>query len=88
MRTASEFAVPDVPRWSLWLVAVVCFGPLAGVLFLGVLILPIWIGMLAVLLAEPERFAHDPSVTIWVVVWPIGLVLCRTQSDSSAWSGC
>lgn len=74
MQTASE-AVPDVPRWWLWLVAMVCFGPLAGVLFLGVLILPMWIGMLVALLAEPERFAHDPSVTIWVFVWPIGLVI-------------
>jgi len=75
MRTDSESAVPDGPRWSLWLVAVVCFGPLAVVLLLGVLVLPFWVGMLVAQVTEPERFAHDLSGSIWHFVWPIGLVI-------------
>ncbi len=73
MRTATESDVPSVPRWSLWLVATLCFGPLTGVLLLGVLVLPFWVGMLAALLIEPERFAHDLS--IWHIAWPIALVI-------------
>jgi hypothetical protein len=75
MRTGGEPRVPDVPRWSLWLVAVVCFGPLAVVLLLGVLVLPFWVGMLVAQVTEPERFAHDLSGSIWHFVWPIGLVI-------------
>ena len=75
MRVASESDRRDVPRWALWLVAVICFGPLTLVWLLGVLMTPIWIGMLAALLAEPERFAHDPSATAWVVALPIALVI-------------
>jgi hypothetical protein len=75
MRVASESDPRDVPRWALWLVAVVCFGPLTLTWLLGVLVTPIWIGMLAALLAEPELFAHDPSATPWVVALPIVLVV-------------
>ena len=75
MRVDSESDRRDVPRWALWLVAVVCFGPLALTWLLGVLLVPFWIGMLSVLLTEPERFAHDPSATIWVAALPIGLVI-------------
>jgi hypothetical protein len=75
MRIDTESDRREMPRWALWLVAVVCFGPLTLTWLLGVLMTPMWIGMLAVLLVEPERFAHDPSATPWVVALPIGLVI-------------
>jgi len=75
MRVASESDRRDVPRWALWLVAVICFGPSALTWVLGVLSMPIWIGMLTAVLAQPERFAHDPSATPWVAALPIGLVI-------------
>lgn len=75
MRIDIESDRRELPRWTLWLVAVVCFGPLTLMWLLGVLIMPIWIAMLTALLAEPDRFAHDPDVGTWVVALPIGLVL-------------
>ena len=75
MRTTVEFDVPVAPRWCLWLVAVVCFGPLAAVWLLGALALPLWVGMLAAQLMEPERFAHELAGSIWDFVWPIALVI-------------
>ena len=74
MRPAGE-ADGNVPRWSLWLVALVCFGPLALVLLLGVIALPLWFGMIAVQLAEPERFPHESSEVLVGTVWPILLVV-------------
>jgi hypothetical protein len=65
----------EIPRWALWLVAVVCFGPLTLTWLLGVLMTPIWIAMLTALLAAPEQFAHDPDANIWVFALPIGLVI-------------
>ena len=64
----------DVPRWVLWLVAVVCFGPLTLTWLLGVLLVPFWVGMIGIQLARPERFADD-SATIWDIALPIGLVI-------------
>ena len=75
MRIDSESDRRDMPHWVPWLVAVVCFGPLTLTWLLGVLMTPMWIGMLAVLLVEPERFGHDPSATPWVVALPIALVI-------------
>ena len=75
MRIVSESDRREMPRWALWLVAVVCFGPLTLTWLLGVLLLPFWIGMLRVLILEPEHFAHDPSANVWVVALPIGLVI-------------
>ena len=75
MRVDTESDRREMPRWALWLVAVVCFGPLTLLWLLGVLITPIWIGMLTALLAEPERFGSDPSAGVWVVAFPIGLVI-------------
>jgi hypothetical protein len=75
MQSASEADVDDAPRWALWLVALICFGPLTLTWLLGVLILPFWAGLLAELLSEPEHFAHDPSATIATVALPIGLVI-------------
>jgi hypothetical protein len=72
MRTVSKTDVRDVPRWALWLVAVVCFGPLTLMWLLGVLFVPLWVLMTS---GQPERFAHDPSVTIWEIAWPIGFVI-------------
>lgn len=73
MRINSESDRRDMPPWALWLVAVVCFGPLTLTWLLGVLLVPFWIRMLRVLMLEPERFAHDPSANVWVVALPIGL---------------
>ena len=75
MRVDTESECRDMPLWALWLVAVVCFGPLTLMWLLGVLITPIWIAMLTALLAEPDRFAHDQDASIWVVALPIGLVI-------------
>lgn len=72
MRPDSKADVDDVPRWALWLVAVVCFGPLTLMWLLGLLYVWFWVAMIAVRLAEPERFAQDPSVAIWDVAWPVG----------------
>ena len=66
MRVDSESDRPDVPRWALWLVAVVCFVPLTLMWLLGLLYVLLWIGMM------PERLTHDPSATIWDVAWPVG----------------
>ena len=62
----------QMPRWALWLVAVVCFGPLTLMWLLGVLYLWFWIAVISARLADPERFAPDPSVSIWDVAWPVG----------------
>lgn len=75
MRVDTESDRREMPGWALWLVAVVCFGPLTLTWLLGVLMTPIWIALLTALLAHPERFAHDPSATPWVVALPIGLVI-------------
>ena len=75
MSVAREFDRRETPRWGLWLVVVVCFGPLTLTWLLGVLLLPVWIGLLVELLSEPEQFAHDPSATIGTVALPIGLVI-------------
>ena len=75
MTISQKRATRDVPRWSLWLVAVVCFGPLVLVWLLGLIMVPLWAGMLAFQLAEPERFAHELSGSIVDFIWPIGVVI-------------
>ena len=75
MRVDKESDRREIPRWALWLVAVVCFGPLTLMWLLGVLIMPIWIALLAALLVKPEGFAQDPDASIGVVALPIGLVI-------------
>jgi len=75
MQFVSGAEIDDVPRWLSWLVALVCFGPLTLTWLLGVLLLPLWIGMLAELLSEPEQFAHDPSATVGTFALPFGLVI-------------
>src|SRR5690606_13610940 len=61
-------------RLARALVALVCFGPLAMVLLLGVLAIPLWVAMLAMRLSEPERFTNELSGSTWELVWPIVLV--------------
>jgi hypothetical protein len=75
MRSTDKSQVHDVPRWLLWLVALVCFGPLTVQWLLGVLIFPFWVEMLAFQIAEPERFLNDASVSIWDFAWPMGFVI-------------
>jgi hypothetical protein len=52
-------------------VACICFGPSVAMLLLGVLILPVWISMLAVGLANPEHPLDSVGTPIWLAVWPI-----------------
>jgi hypothetical protein len=59
----------------LWLVAVVCFGPLIAVWLLGVIMLPFWAAMMVFQVTQPERFALDASGSLWDFVWPIALVI-------------
>ena len=74
MRNGGESELCAVPRWSLWLVALTCFGPSMLMWLMGVLLLPIWVALMAAQLAQPERLAND-SATIWQVAFPVGCVL-------------
>ena len=70
MRTVSNPNLNDVPRWALWLVAVVCLGPLTLVWLMGALLLPLWVAMrIGFQQTEPERFAD----LAWDA-WPIACV--------------
>lgn len=75
MRLVGKNDVADASNGSLWLVALVCFGPLTFTLLLGVLALPLWLAMLADLLVRPEAHAHDPGATLPHVAVPIAYVL-------------
>lgn len=74
MRFVNETEASPKPGSSLWLVAIVCFGPLTLVLLLGVLALPLWFSMLAELLIRPEDFAH-PGASGRNVAIPIAYVV-------------
>jgi hypothetical protein len=41
---------------------------------LGLLIAPVWVGMVATQLAEPERFARESGLPIWIAALPLALV--------------
>jgi hypothetical protein len=59
-------------RWSrrlLYVVALVCFAPLVSILALGVIAVPMWISMLVMKIAQPNRF--DPDDSSWHIVFPI-----------------
>jgi hypothetical protein len=74
MRTVSNSDV-DVPRWALWLVAVVCFGPLTCVWLLGVLYSVFWLPLLlAMQVGEPSGFPDDSGEAIRSVFAVIALV--------------
>jgi hypothetical protein len=75
MRSATRCDRHDVPRWSLWLVALICFAPLAALWLLGVLYSLFWVSVFSVQLAVPERFPDDLSVPIWSFIAPIAYVL-------------
>jgi hypothetical protein len=75
MRNEPESDAREVSRWSLWLVAIVCFGPLALIVLLGVFALPLWFGMAAAYVGEPERLSHELPGSLRDVVWPIALVV-------------
>lgn len=74
MREADTFEVDDVPTWSLWLMAAICFGPITLVWCFGVLALPLWVTMVGLQLTQPEHFANEPEA-IWSVVWAIAHVI-------------
>lgn len=66
MRTFQRAVVVDeVPIWSLWVVAVVCFAPVTALWFLGVLMAPMWMTMIVALLVFPERFPVDGAEALW-----------------------
>lgn len=75
MRSAIGHRRTDVPRWLLWLVAVVCFGPLLVVWWFGALLVPIWVVLLAAEIAQPERFAHEPPEALWSAASAIACVV-------------
>ena len=75
MRSTSDPGARSVSSRALCVVAVVCFAPLVLVLVLGLVAVPVWVGMIAMHLAEPERFSPEVSGTIWDGVWPLALVL-------------
>ncbi len=63
-------------KFFLLVEALVCFAPLAFTLFFGVLIFPIWTGMLfaySVGLVNPEPEGLGMP---WTVIWPMALVIC------------
>jgi len=72
MRSANETDLDDVPRWALWLVAVVCFGPLTFMWLLGVLYVAF---LAAILAAHPECLPVELSEFIWDLVRPIAQVI-------------
>ena len=66
-----------IRKTLLLLEALVCFAPLAFTLFFGVLIFPVWAGMLFVYwvgLVKPEP--DDGPAMPWAVIWPMSLVIC------------
>ena len=75
MRTCDESELRTAPRWSLWLVALICFGPLTALWLLGLLLVPLWILLIAVQLAQPEHFAHEWPETIWYTALPVAYVI-------------
>ena len=75
MRTDSESDRRDAPRWALWLVAVVCFGPLTLMWLLGVLYVALWAAILAPQLAQPELLPVDLSELAGELVWSIAQVI-------------
>ena len=72
MQPPNGCAVPDASRWPLWLVALICFGPLTPIWLLGVLVMPFWVGVILLELTEPERLPDD---VIWDAALPGGLVI-------------
>jgi hypothetical protein len=74
MRTPIELHRLDVPSWSLWLVAGICFGPLILVWFLGVLLVPVWVGLIIAGVSAPEHFSHESHEAIWPSVSAIAYV--------------
>jgi len=75
MRIASECGTTDVPRWSLWLVALVSFAPVAALWLLGVLYSLFWTAVLAVGVTPPERLQGPLLDEISGVIGSIGLVI-------------
>ena len=75
MRTDGKADVDDVPRWALWLVALVCFGPLTLMWLLGILYLLLWVAILVPQLAQPESLGVELSELLRELVWPIAEVI-------------
>jgi hypothetical protein len=75
MRTDSKADVDDVPRWALWLVAVVCFGPLTLMWLLGVLYVVLWVAILVPQLAQPEPLPVELSELVRELAWSIAQVI-------------
>jgi hypothetical protein len=54
-------------------VAVVCFGPLALALTIGLWLVPIWVSRIERYLNGPERLSRGALQALWESVWPIGM---------------
>jgi hypothetical protein len=75
MRSASKSEIDDVPRYALWLVALVCFAPLTFMWLLGLLYVLLWVAIVAVQLTQPERLGVELSELIWELASPIAQVI-------------
>ena len=60
---------------TLWIEAVICFGPLSFVLLLGVIFVPLWLAMLAATLSGAAPWIDGAGVSGWRIVWPVLFVL-------------
>lgn len=73
MRTTRRSAVGDDAP-SLWLVAIVCFGPVTALWLLGAVMAPLWVSMIVVLLSRPEEFSVDWAEALWGSVTALAYV--------------
>jgi hypothetical protein len=60
---------------ALWIEAIICFGPLSFVLFLGVLFVPFWLAMLLETATGAVPWVDGAGVSGWRIVWPVLFVL-------------
>ena len=68
-----------MPRWLsnalLILEALICFGPIAGVMLLGAFFLPLWLNMLIAYWTETV-VPFDPEGSLpWDFIWPMVVVM-------------
>src|SRR5262245_33830077 len=62
-------------RWPLYVVAIVCFGPLIPELLLGLIFLPSWLAMAVVELLNLANPSDEPPETLWGELWLTGVVV-------------
>jgi len=67
-----------VARILLWIEAAICFGPIAFVVSLGLLIFPVWTAMLLGATVGTLGWVDGAGITMWEVVRAMTLVLAGT----------